>query len=233
MLICQTVNLGKTFGSNWLLKDVSFSLQEGTRTALVGANGTGKTTLLSILAGIDTADKGEAHLKKGTKVGYLHQLPQAVGDETAKDVLQRAFAETFQLEERMNQLAFAMGEVDPADEAELNRMFQRFDHAQKAFEAAGGYELASRLQVVAAGLKLDEALLERRYADLSGGEQTKVGLAQILLQEPDLLLLDEPTNHLDLDAVEWLERFLRGYTGSVLLVSHDREFLDVGRHPGA
>lgn len=225
MLICQVVHVGKTFGSNWILNDASFSLQEGTRTALVGANGTGKTTLLALIAGLDTPDRGEIHLKKGTKVGYLHQLPQAT-DETARQVMERAFADILRLEATMNELSAAMGRLESGDDKELNRLFRRFDEAQKAFEEAGGYELSSRLQGVAAGLKLDTELLDRPYRELSGGEQTKIGLAQILLAQPDLLLLDEPTNHLDLDAIEWLEQFLGNYAGSVLLVSHDRAFLN-------
>lgn len=226
MIICQTIGLGKTFGSSWVLSDVTLEIQDGKRCALVGANGTGKTTLLSLMAGLDTADKGEIHFKKGTKVGYLAQLPEILGDETVAEVLQRPFAEVLELERRMNQYAQEMGNVDPADSQQLNRLLRRFDEAQSAFEEADGYEIASKISRVANGLNIDEEMQARRFADLSGGEQTKVGLAQTLLLEPDLLLLDEPTNHLDLFAVEWLESFLRAYAGAVLIVSHDRYFLD-------
>jgi ATPase subunit of ABC transporter with duplicated ATPase domains len=204
---------------------VSFEIRRGERVGLVGPNGSGKTTLLRLLAGADTPDRGEIFISKGARIGYLEQIPEADPGASVMEVLRTPFADLLKLEQQMQELAIRM--ADPRlNGSELNRVLNRYQVCQEEFEKRGGYEMEAQIRKVVHGLNLPEEMLGRPFASLSGGEKTKIGLAQVLLSEPDLLLLDEPTNHLDLMAIEWLEDFLSQYRGAVLVVSHDRYFLD-------
>ncbi|HEX7064685.1 MAG TPA: ATP-binding cassette domain-containing protein [Bacillales bacterium] len=214
------------YGANPVFDKISLGIHDGDRIGLVGRNGSGKTTLFKLLAGIESADKGEVHVRKGAKVGYLAQIPEDAVKMTVKEVLRQPFGEVLATEKQMEKVAGEMAGPAASDAEQLNRLLAKYDELQQAFEWNGGYEMESEIQKVINGLGIDEGFLERPYESLSGGEQTKVGLAAALLEEPDLLLLDEPTNHLDLAAIEWLENFLRSYKGAVMLVSHDRYFLD-------
>ncbi|MCA0988738.1 ribosomal protection-like ABC-F family protein [Guptibacillus algicola] len=218
MMVCTAQSISKMLGGNTVFEDITFEINEGDRVGIVGRNGSGKTTLFKLLAGHESPDEGEIHYKKGTTIGYLAQIPDYEG-LSALDVLNEAFRELDELATRMKKLESEM--ASGADEKAL----KEYGHVLDEYTRRGGYETASKVQNVANGLGIQK-LLETSFSALSGGEQTKVCLGLILLREPDLLLLDEPTNHLDIEAVEWLEEFLRGYKGTVLIVSHDRYFLD-------
>jgi ATPase subunit of ABC transporter with duplicated ATPase domains len=214
------------YGANLIFDNISLEIHEDDRIGLVGRNGSGKTTLFKLLAQTESPDEGEVHVKKGAKVGYLAQIPVLSEKATVNDVLHKPFAEVLETEKQMNKTAEEMGGPAAADPKKLERLLEKYDALQQFFERNGGYEIQSNIQKVIHGLGIDESFLDRPFTSLSGGEQTKVGLAAALLEEPDLLLLDEPTNHLDLGSIEWLENFLRTYKGAVMVVSHDRYFLD-------
>ncbi|HET7578148.1 MAG TPA: ABC-F type ribosomal protection protein [Bacillales bacterium] len=226
MIICSTYQISKMYGANPVFDKISLEIHDGDRVGLVGRNGSGKTTLFKLLAGSEPADEGEVHVRKGAKVGYLAQIPENAVEMTVKEVLRQPFGEVLATEKQMEKVAGEMAGPAASDGEQLNRLLLKYDELQQAFERNGGYEMESEIQKVINGLGIDEGFLERPFVSLSGGEQTKVGLAAALLEDPDLLLLDEPTNHLDLAAIEWLENFLRSYKGAVMLVSHDRYFLD-------
>jgi ATP-binding cassette subfamily F protein 3 len=224
-MIIAANRVGKNLDDRWVLSDVSFVIERGERIGLVGPNGSGKTTLLRLLAGVMAPDRGEVFLTKGARIGYLEQIPQADPRATVLDVLRSPFAELMELEREMGELANRMAD-SRLDEKRMERILNRYQVCQEEFEKRGGYEMETRIRRVVRGLNLPEDVPDRPFAALSGGEKTKVGLAQVLLSEPDLLLLDEPTNHLDLSALEWLEDFLSQWRGAVVVVSHDRYFLD-------
>lgn len=221
MMICDIQHLTKQFGGETILTDVSLFLNEHDRVGLIGRNGSGKTTLLRLLARLDQPDGGVIYQKNGLTIGYLEQLPTYAETMTGLDVLWTAFEEILAIRSRMQQLELLMATA-PDD---LDALLVRYAEATNAFEQKDGYLLDSKIERMVNGLHL-RPLLTRPFHQLSGGEQTRICLGRMLLMEPHLLILDEPTNHLDLAAVEWLEQFLRDYTGTILLVSHDRVFLD-------
>jgi ATP-binding cassette, subfamily F, member 3 len=222
MIICSVNHIAKSFGGNIILKDLSFEVQEGSRIGLVGRNGGGKTTLLKLLANQETVDEGVIHWKKGLKIGYLAQIPD-YKDLTGKEVLKTAFEQLTATEIKLQQLEFEMGKDIPPDQ--LQRLMDQYGKLQDDFILNGGYEMDAQLDRIANGLNITD-LLDKSFSSLSGGEKTKVGLGLSLLKNPGLLLLDEPTNHLDLKAIEWLGAFLKEYSGTIILISHDRYFLD-------
>ncbi|MGZ9584001.1 ribosomal protection-like ABC-F family protein [Paenibacillus marinisediminis] len=225
MIQCQQVKKG--YGATAVLLDVTFEIGEQERVGLIGRNGTGKTTLFQLLNGSEKPDAGQIAIKKGARIGYLEQVPHAEEAATVRDVLERAFAEPKRWQREMQELERLMSDPQASrDERQFADLLRRYGELQERFERAGGYELDARLGRVASGLGIPEAQLARPFAELSGGEKTKVGLAAMLLEEPDVLLLDEPTNHLDMHAIEWLEQFLQSYSGTVVVISHDRYFLD-------
>jgi ATP-binding cassette, subfamily F, member 3 len=203
MIVCACHQLKKMLGATWVLKHINGEIHDQARIGLVGANGSGKTTLLKCLAGIESPDEGEVFIRKQVKVGYLAQLPEADEATTVKQILRQPFAELLQIEQKMNQLSLQMSE-QAADEAKLTRLLNEWDVLRERFEQGGGYRIDSMIAQVAKGLGIQEEMWDQPFRQLSGGEQTKVGLAVLLLARPDCLLLDEPTNHLDLPSVEWL-----------------------------
>ncbi|MCL1631059.1 ATP-binding cassette domain-containing protein [Sporolactobacillus sp. CPB3-1] len=221
MMICQADHVRKNIAGNEVLHDISFSILEHEKVALVGPNGSGKTTLFQLIAQADSLDNGVIAIKKGTSIGYLRQLPEGSG-RLAREVLMDAFSESTAIGKKMSLLEKAMAD---AGEQQLGRLLAEYARLQDQFQKSGGYDMDYKMNQVARGLWITD-LLERPFDSLSGGERTKIGLAQQLLIEPDLLLLDEPTNHLDIPALEWLEQFINQYRGTILLVSHDRFFLD-------
>ncbi|TGA97124.1 ABC-F family ATP-binding cassette domain-containing protein [Sporolactobacillus shoreae] len=221
MLVCQTDHIGKNIAGNEILHDVSFSVNDGEKVAIVGANGSGKTTLFNVITRIETPDRGTVAVKKGVTVGYLRQLPEG-GNRTVHQVLENAFKETKKMEQKMRDLEASFSTV-PA--GKLEKLLADYAGLQEKFQQDGGYDMDYRVNQVADGLGITP-LMDQVFTSLSGGEKTKVGLGFQLLTAPDLLLLDEPTNHLDILALQWLEQFIRQYKGTVLLVSHDRFFLD-------
>ncbi len=216
-------NISKSYGVDTVLAGISFVANAGERIGLVGPNGCGKTTLLRIIAGAEAADKGRVRFgPPDLSVGYLAQALEFAPDEIMDQALKRATAGHHRAWSEMQRLARQMSQEN-ADLSTLNRTYAQ---AEARFETAGGYALEARLEMVLDGLDLADVPRDLPVERLSGGQKTRLGLAGLLTRQPQLLLLDEPTNHLDLDALDWLEKWLRDYEGAVLIVSHDRTFLD-------
>lgn len=226
MIQAACSQLKKDYGTEPILKDITFELNENERVALIGKNGSGKTTLLRILTGEEKADQGSVMIRKGVVIGYLKQIPVYEGDEKAGEVIRSAFQEQLELADKLRRLEEQMATVEEKQKDSLEAMLKRYDMLHVLFESRGGYEMEERLSKVCAGLKISDEFMERNFSYLSGGEKTLVCLARILLQNPDILILDEPTNHLDMTMMEWLQEYLKSYRGTVLLVSHDRYFLE-------
>lgn len=223
MTICSVNNVTKSFGGNTIFENISLEIKNGERVGLVGRNGSGKTTIFGLLTGMESLDAGAIHMKKGTRIGHVAQIPKFDEVMTVYDVLSSAFKVEKELEKVMHALEKNMAVEQ--EQSALEKLMERYGVIQEKFAFLGGYEIEANIMKVANGLQVTD-LFSRVFTELSGGEQTKVSLAYMLLQKPDLLLLDEPTNHLDLFAVEWLEQFLKEYTGTVIVISHDRYFLD-------
>ncbi|MDA1524324.1 ABC-F type ribosomal protection protein [Bacillus cereus] len=223
MTICSVNNVTKSFGGNIIFENISLEIKNGERVGLVGRNGSGKTTIFQLLTGMESLDAGAIHMKKGTRIGHVAQIPKFDESMTVYEVLSSAFKIEKELEREMRTLEKHM--VEEQGSSVLQKLMERYGIIQEKFAFLGGYEIEANIMKVANGLQVTE-LFPRSFLELSGGEQTKVSLAYMLLQKPDLLLLDEPTNHLDLFAVEWLEQFLKEYNGTVMVISHDRYFLD-------
>ena len=216
-------NVSKFYGANQILKEISFDLKTGERVGLIGQNGCGKTTIFKILMGIEDYQAGEISIRKGARLGYLNQIPEFEEGTTVLEVLEGAYEELYRLKHRLMELEGQFGILE--GEA-LHRALELYGKLTEQYEMAGGYETEIKLRKTTEGLLISDAMLKLPFNSLSGGEKTRVILAKILLEEPDILLLDEPSNHLDLAAVEWLEGFLKDYKGTVLVISHDRYFLD-------
>ena len=224
MIILALQEVKKSFGTHEVLKSVSFTLQEQERMGMVGVNGSGKSTLMKIIAGQETADSGSVNMQKGLRIGYLAQQGELSGGETVREALESVFRPLMDMEQEMRSLENLMAEHAENPEA-LRRLGGKYDALTREFERQRGYEWRSRVSGVLAGLKLRE-YQDMETSRLSGGERTRLCLGRMLLTEPDLLLLDEPTNHLDLKSIAWLEDYLQSYRGAVLVISHDRYFLD-------
>jgi len=224
MILLALQNIRKSFGTHEVLRSVSFTLQNGERMGLVGVNGSGKSTLMKIIAGQEAADEGSVNIQKGLRIGYLAQQGELTGGETVQETLESVFEPQRRMEEEMRALETQMAE-NAADPEALRRLGGRYDALTREFERTNGYGWRSTVEGVLAGLKLRE-YRDMKTSLLSGGERTRLCLGRMLLTEPDLLLLDEPTNHLDLKSIAWLEDYLAAYRGAVLVVSHDRYFLD-------
>ncbi|MGV7118600.1 ribosomal protection-like ABC-F family protein [Paenibacillus kyungheensis] len=223
MIACQQVQ--QYYGAEHVLTEVTFEIHSGAKVGLIGMNGAGKTTLFRILSGQDKPFQGEVHIQKGSRVGYLQQMPVYEPHITILEVLQESFAHLTQLQERMEQLSIQMAD-EHLDEKQMQRVLQQYGEALDTFERGGGYEMSATIDRIANGLGIPAEHYDRLFEGLSGGEKTKVGLARLLLTDPDILLLDEPTNHLDMDAVVWLEQFISQSPATVIVISHDRYFLD-------
>lgn len=212
----------KNFGFKAVLNGLSLEVMTGERAALVGRNGTGKSTILKLVAGMETPDAGEVSIRRGASVAMLEQIPRLrAADCNVRCVLLEAFADVLEAETLLRTLENEMA----ADPENWEALTARYDDAQNRYAALGGYEMEARFQKIVQGFRLT-GLLDRAYNVLSGGQKTVVNLAAAVLREPDILLLDEPTNHLDMETLEWFEAFLSKYRGAVLIVSHDRWFLD-------
>ncbi len=225
MILLSLQGVKKSFGTNEVLRDASLVLQEGQRMGLVGVNGCGKSTLMKIIAGLETADDGAITMQKGIRLGYLAQQGMVDESKTVLEEMESVFEPVMRMEEEMRSLECQMAEA-AQDEALLHRLGSRYDQLTRTFEKSNGFGWRSTVQGVLAGLGFRKEQQSQPARLLSGGERTRLCLARMLLTEPDLLLLDEPTNHLDLKSIAWLEDYLRTYRGAVLLVSHDRYFMD-------
>lgn len=222
-MILQCSHIDKSFVGETVLSDISFHINEQEKAAIVGVNGSGKSTLIKIIMGQLSADSGDIILSKDTTVGYLAQNQEYASDRTILEEMQDAKPEVGILERKLASLSAQMNE---ADGKELEALIKQFDQAQHRFDQINGYAYQSELVGVLKGLGFENEDFDKKIASLSGGEKTRVALAKMLLTAPDLIILDEPTNHLDLNAIHWLEGYLAQYNGAVLIVAHDRYFLD-------
>ena len=219
-MIMQLEHIAKSFGGRQLFHDVTFRLEEYERLALVGPNGAGKTTMLNIISGQEDADEGRVLFAKGARVGYLEQEAIEMADQPIFEEVMSSQVEVLEAERRLYKLEHELGE-DPTPQ-----QLAAAGRARDAYEVLGGYTIEAKVRSVMFGLGLKEADLRRSTTEFSGGWQMRIALAKLLIRNPEVLLLDEPTNHLDLESVKWLEGFLRGYAGTVVVVSHDRAFMD-------
>ncbi len=211
--------INKSYGYNNVLNNLSFDIKTNERVALIGSNGCGKSTTLRIIMGLETSDSGSVSIRKESKIGYLTQIPPEEKDSViARNVYLRGVSELLDLENRINTFIENM----TSNEKDI----KIFDKLQEEFRIKGGYNLKERIEKIRSGFKISDELLDREYNKLSGGEKTLINLASIVLSNPDILLLDEPTNHLDIDTLEWFEEYLSNYNGTVVIISHDRYFLD-------
>jgi len=227
MSILSLNNIYKAYGDNMVLAGVSLVLHRGEKVGLVGPNGTGKTTLLKIIAGELEADRGSVFLSRGTSLGYLQQNPAFLKGVTLGEYLSEAVRDLISIQEELSALEQEMALAGArGNHALLDPLLKRYGHLSQLYENKGGYTLENRVKAVARGVGLKEEDWGRHVEEFSGGEKTRAQLAALLLKEPELLLLDEPTNFLDLEAMEWLESYLRNWSGALLVVSHDRYFLD-------
>ena len=224
MIILSMQGIKKSFGTHEVLRDVSLTLQDGEKMGLVGVNGSGKSTMMKIIAGEETADEGTLSIQKGLRLGYLAQQGELNGEETVRRALESVFDPIVAIEKEMRETEERMAEA-AGDEELLRRLGGKYDSLTRAFEDGNGYGWRSTVQGVLAGLNLRE-YQDQKTSILSGGERTRLCLGRMLLTGPDLLLLDEPTNHLDLKSISWLEEYLQSYRGAVLVISHDRYFMD-------
>lgn len=211
--------INKSYGFNNVLNNLSFDVKTNERVALIGSNGCGKTTTLKIIMGIESYDSGNISIRKESKIGYLTQMPPKEDDNvSAKSVYLRGIQELIDLENKINDFVENMS----SNEKDIKLL----DKLQEEFRISGGYSLKEKIEKIRNGFKITNELLDREYNKLSGGEKTLINLASIILSNPDILLLDEPTNHLDIDTLEWFEEYLSSYNGTVVIISHDRYFLD-------
>ncbi len=223
-MIALADKISKSFGGRVLYSNTTLQLNAGERWALVGPNGAGKTTLLKIIMGLESADEGTVTFAKDATLGYLEQETELMGDRTALNEVIESAHEIKQWERKINNLSLKITETPEG--ATLNKYLDDYAHAMERFERLGGYELESKARQILAGLGFPVGDFDKPAKEFSGGWQMRISLSKLLLRRPDVLLLDEPTNHLDLESVQWLERFLSSYDGTVLLVSHDRSFMD-------
>lgn len=224
MLYCSANQVGISINDGWLFRNLSVEIHSHDRLAIIGPNGSGKTTFLKLLSRTMHPDEGHVALKRDLSVGFLEQSPVYSADTSCREILFGAYDQVAVLESNLRGLEVRMMSV--MSERELEKTLQQYALAQEQFEQLGGYAIESRIRAVMNGLKIPEEFLKSSIASLSGGEQTKVFFARMLLQPSELLLLDEPTNHLDLEAIEWLEGYISEHPGAVVIVSHDRTFLD-------
>ena len=222
-MILNATNISKSFGSNEIIKDATFLVNEHEKVAIVGVNGAGKTTLLKILTGEESADSGSITLAKDAKLGYLRQINNVDSALSIIDELYTVIEPILNMEKRMSQMQEDMKHLTGS---ELEELYSSYTSLTHSYELMDGYAAKSRVVGILKGLGFEEADFDRKINTLSGGQKTRVFLAKLLLEEHDIILLDEPTNHLDLRSIEWLESYLLNYKGAVIIVSHDRYFLD-------
>lgn len=223
MSILNVEHLSHGFGDRAIFNDVSFRLLKGEHIGLIGANGEGKSTFLNIITGKLMPDEGNVEWAKNVRVGYLDQHTVLEKGMTIRDVLKSAFSFLYELEEKMNELCSKMGD---ADDNELMIMMDEFGTIQDTLDSHDFYIIDSKIDEIARAFDIDEIGLDKDVTDLSGGQRTKILLAKLLLEKPDILLLDEPTNYLDVTHIEWLKRYLNEYENAFILISHDIPFLN-------
>ena len=223
MIEIELNNVKKNYGLKNVLDGVSFEVKTGERISLIGENGSGKSTIFKIISGDEKEDFGNVNIRKGATIGFLKQIYDKENENLiVEDYLKRSFKQYVEVEKRLKYFENLMSEA----KEDINEILAKYGNLQEKYIAMGGYELEEKFKKICSGFKFNKDFLNKNYNNLSGGEKTIVNLAYILLNNPSILLLDEPTNHLDIETLEWLENFLIDYKGTVLLISHDRYFLD-------
>ena len=223
MIELELKEIEKYFGATKVFSNVTFEVQSQERVGLIGRNGTGKTTVFKIIAGIEKQDKGSIFIRKNSTLGYLDQIPKYPDEFKVIDVLNIAFKTQYDINKKIKKLELDMIELEGE---KLEYALKKYGELNELYEAKGGYDIEEKMSKVCAGLKFYSEFLNTGFIKLSGGEKTMVILGRILLENPDILLLDEPSNHLDMSSIEWLEGYLKAYKGTVIIISHDRYFLD-------
>lgn len=229
MIILSATEITKAYGIDVILDKVSFHVNEGDRVGIVGANGAGKTTLLNILTGRDSAESGRFFFAKDATVGYLSQKDAFEPSGTVIEQVERIYKKFEKMEEDIHNLSDKVAEMasrGDAETSEYHRTFDKLTQLQDKFNNEGGFSYKSEMKGILASMAFGEEYYNKEISTLSGGERTRLALACLLMEHPDLLLLDEPTNHLDIGMLKWLEQFLKAYKGTIVMVSHDRYFLD-------
>ena len=227
MIVLSCNNLNKSFGIDTILENVSFTINEGDKVGIIGVNGTGKTTLFKILSGIYGYDSGDIYLGKGVEIGYLEQNTNFHSEGTIFEEVLEVFKDLIEMETYLRDLEVKIAnESSNPNSKELEKIMNEYSNKLEKFSELNGYGYKSEAKGVLKGLGFSDEDMDKKINILSGGEKTRVLLAKLLLKNPSLLLLDEPTNHLDSEAIEWLEVFLKQYKGTVIIISHDRYFLD-------
>ncbi len=221
MIVLSANNLTKTYGTDLIIDKASFHLNAGDKVGIIGRNGAGKTTLLNMLTGELPCDEGEFFVSQNTKIGYLKQRDHFNGDGTVIEEIQGIFSGLRDMEKEIARLSDEVAQ-NPHD----TRLIDRLDELQHHFEREGGYTYKSEMVGILNSMAFDESFYNKKISSLSGGERTRLALAALLLEKPDILFLDEPTNHLDIGTLKWLEQYLEAYRGTIMVVSHDRYFLD-------
>lgn len=225
MIEIELNNIIKNYGLKNVLNGMNLTLKTGERAALIGCNGAGKSTVFKIIMKQESISSGTISIRKNATIGTLKQIYEY--EETNPNVytfLQRSFEHFFELETKLKKLEDEMSYEK--DDEKMSELLQKYGNVQQKYIQMGGYDIQEKFNKICSGLQINEKMLNQNYNDLSGGEKTIVNLGALLLKEPSILLLDEPTNHLDMEKLEWLEKFLKEYKGTILMVSHDRYFLD-------
>ena len=230
MIALSTENVSLAYGTDVILKDISFAVNDGDRVGIIGVNGAGKTSLFRIIAGVSEPDSGAVYTQKGHTVGMLEQNPDLTalpGEVTCLEYMYTAFPELLELESAITRTETLLAQAaNKADHSVIVDLTDRLNEQNRIFAERGGLEFRSRCRGMLMRLGFEESLINQRIRTLSGGQYTRLALARLLATEPDILMLDEPTNHLDIDALEWLEGYIASYKKTVLIISHDRYFLD-------
>ena len=225
MIEIELNNIVKSYGLKSVLNGMNLILKTGERAALIGCNGAGKSTVLKIIMKQENISSGTINISKNATIGMLKQIYEyEEKNQNVYNFLQRSFEKFFELEMKLKKLESEMS--NEKNEQKMNKLLQKYGNIQQEYIQIGGYEVQEKFNKVCSGLQINEKMLNQNYNELSGGEKTIVNLGALLLKEPNILLLDEPTNHLDMERLEWLEKFLKEYKGTILMVSHDRYFLD-------
>ena len=223
MIILQANKIERSFAGEVLFDNINLQVDERDRIALVGKNGAGKSTLLKILVGEEEPTSGEINKKKDISLSYLAQDSRFESENTIYDEMLHVFDDLRRTEKQLRQMELEMGEKSGED---LNKLMSDYDRLSENFRQAGGFTYEADIRAILNGFKFDESMWQMKIAELSGGQNTRLALAKMLLEKPNLLVLDEPTNHLDIETIAWLENYLVNYSGALIIVSHDRYFLD-------
>jgi len=223
LILLQGKSLTKSYGAEMVFDNISFVIKEGEKVGLVGPNGAGKTTIFRCLTGKEDLDAGEIMIGSRYSIGYLEQIPEYPPGTILLDVVLDMFADIFAMRDKLRKLERQMGKADGND---LEKIMEQYSKLTNEYEQLGGFSVEAKTRRILKGIGFSDNDFNREVNKFSGGEKTRASLAKLLVREPDLLLLDEPTNHLDLKALEWLENYLKNYQGAVLVISHDRYFLD-------